>query len=118
MPAMTAKKKVPGVALRRLRKTLNNVLVVTMGEQGSSALVGDTFYHEPAFLVHAVDTTGAGDVFRAGFIHALLRGAAADEMLRFANAAAAVSCTRLGALGGIPDLAEVNAMMSAGQVRV
>ena len=82
------------------------------------ALDGDAVHYVPAFQVNALDTTGAGDVFRAGFIHAFLRGAAADEILRFANAAAAVSCTRLGALGGIPDLAEVNTMMTAGQVRV
>ena len=68
--------------------------------------------------MNALDTTGAGDVFRAGFIHALLRGMAADEMLRFANAAAAVSCTRLGALGGIPERHEVDELMASGQVRV
>ena len=49
-----------------------------MGEQGSSALVGDRFYHEPAFKVHAVDTTGAGDVFRGGFIYALVNGLPMD----------------------------------------
>src|ERR1700750_3146280 len=43
-------------SLRKLRKTHDNVLVVTMGEHGSSALEGDRFYHEPAFKVHAVDT--------------------------------------------------------------
>jgi sugar/nucleoside kinase (ribokinase family) len=41
-------------ALRKLRQTHDNVLVVTMGEHGSAALVGDRFYHEPAFQVRAV----------------------------------------------------------------
>jgi sulfofructose kinase len=100
-------------ALRKLRKTLDNVLVVTMGEQGASALDGDTFYHEPAFKVHAVDTTGAGDVFRGGFIYALVNGQPIAEALRIANAAAAVSCTRLGALNGVPTLAEVRDLMTA-----
>ena len=100
-------------ALRTLRKTLDNVLVVTMGEQGASALVGDRFYHEPAFKVHAVDTTGAGDVFRGGFIYALVNGQPMDQALRTANAAAAVSCTRLGALNGVPTLAEVRALLAA-----
>jgi len=100
-------------ALRKLRKTLDNVLVVTMGEQGASALVGDRFYHEPAFKVHAVDTTGAGDVFRGGFIYALVNGQPIDQALRTANAAAAVSCTRLGALNGVPTLAEVRELMAA-----
>jgi sulfofructose kinase len=100
-------------ALRTLRKTLNNVLVVTMGEHGASALDGDRFYHEPAFAVHAVDTTGAGDVFRGGFIYALVNGQPLDQALRTANAAAAVSCTRLGALNGVPTLAEVRELMTA-----
>jgi sulfofructose kinase len=104
-------------ALRRMRRTLDNVLVVTMGEQGSSALVGDRFFHEPAFLVHAVDTTGAGDVFRGGFIYALVNGQPMDQALRTANAAAAVSCTRLGALNGVPTLNEVHDLMAANVLR-
>jgi sugar/nucleoside kinase (ribokinase family) len=100
-------------ALRKLRNTLDNVLVVTMGEHGAMALEGDRFYHEPAFTVHAVDTTGAGDVFRGGFIYALVNGQPIDRALRTANAAAAVSCTRLGALNGVPTLAEVRELMAA-----
>ena len=100
-------------ALRKLRKTLDNVLVVTIGEHGAMALEGDRFYHEPAFKVHAVDTTGAGDVFRGGFIYALVNGQPIDQALRTANAAAAVSCTRLGALNGVPTLAEVRELMAA-----
>lgn len=100
-------------ALRKLRQTLDNVLVVTMGEHGAMALEGDRFYHEPAFKVHAVDTTGAGDVFRGGFIYALVNGQPIDQALRTANAAAAVSCTRLGALNGVPTLAEVRELMAA-----
>ena len=55
----------------------------------------------PAFAVEALDTTGAGDVFRGGFIYALLQGWPIADGLRFANAAAAVSCTRLGAMNGV-----------------
>jgi sugar/nucleoside kinase (ribokinase family) len=75
-------------------------------------------HHAPAFHVEAVDTTGAGDVFRAGVIYALLRGWPTPDLLRFANAAAAVSCTRLGALGGVPTLDEVEALAASGNVRV
>ena len=81
------------------------------------ALDEDGVHYAPAFRVDAVDTTGAGDVFRAGFIYALLRGWPTDDILRFANAAAAVSCTRLGALGGIPSLEEVEALVASGSVR-
>jgi sulfofructose kinase len=105
-------------ALRKLRSRHHNVLVVTMGEHGAMALDGDRFYHEPAFKVHALDTTGAGDVFRGGFIYALVRGQPIDQALRSANAAAAVSCTRLGALNGVPTLDEVNELMASGRVNV
>jgi sulfofructose kinase len=104
-------------ALRKLRKTHDNVLVVTMGEHGAVALDGDRFYHEPAFTVHAVDTTGAGDVFRGGFIYALLEGQPMGQALRTANAAAAVSCTRLGALNGVPTLDEVHELVASGKVK-
>ncbi len=104
-------------SLRKLRKRLDNVLIVTLGEHGSSALEGDRFYHEPAFKVHAVDTTGAGDVFRGGFIYALVNGLPMGQALRTANAAAAVSCTRLGALNGVPTLAEVRELMAVNALR-
>ena len=56
--------------------------------------------------MHAVDTTGAGDVFRAAFIYGLLKGLPPRDMLRFANAAAAVSCTRAGAMASVPTTDE------------
>jgi sugar/nucleoside kinase (ribokinase family) len=104
-------------ALRALRQPHHQLLVVTLGEQGAMALDAGGMHYAPAFAVDAVDTTGAGDVFRAGFIYALLRGWATGEILRFANAAAAISCTRLGALGGIPALDEVEALVATGNVR-
>jgi sugar/nucleoside kinase (ribokinase family) len=104
-------------ALRTLRRPHHRLLCVTLGEHGAMALDGDRVHYVPAFQVTATDTTGAGDVFRAGFIYALLRGWSADETLRFANAAAAVSCTRLGALGGVPELAEVEELVASGKVR-
>jgi sugar/nucleoside kinase (ribokinase family) len=100
-------------ALRKLRSRLDGVLVVTMGEHGAMALEGDRLFYEPAFSVHAADTTGAGDVFRGGFIYALVHGQPIGQALRTANAAAAVSCTRLGALNGVPTLTEVRELMAA-----
>ena len=98
----------PERALRKLRRLNGGLLCVTMGEQGSAALEEDRFHHAPAFAVEAVDTTGAGDVFRAAFVFGLLRGRDAAELLRFANAAAAVSCTRAGAIPSAPTLEEVD----------
>ena len=82
---------------------------MTLGEEGAAALEGDRFHAIPAARVTAVDTTGAGDVFRAGVIYGLLQGWDVPALLRFANAAAALSCTRHGAIASVPSLAEVRA---------
>jgi sulfofructose kinase len=94
-------------ALRKLRKRHDGILCMTLGAQGAVALDRDRFIHVPAFAVHAVDTTGAGDVFRGAFIYAMLQKKPVAEILTFANAAAAASCTKLGALNGVPRLEEV-----------
>ena len=97
----------PGQALRALRPWHDGILCVTLGIQGAMALEGDRLYHAPAFAVHAVDTTGAGDVFRGSFIYGYLQGWPLEDTMRFASAAAAVSCTRLGAMASVPSREEV-----------
>lgn len=104
-------------ALRALQRPQHRMLCVTLGEQGAMALDHRGAHYVPAFRVGAVDTTGAGDVFRAGFIYGLLKALPTDDLLRFANAAAAVSCTRLGALAGIPSIEEVESLVATGTVR-
>lgn len=94
-------------ALRALRPRHPGLLCVTLGDRGAAALDGDRFVHVPAPAVEAVDTTAAGDVFRAGFIHGLLKRWPVDRTLQFANAAAALSCTRRGAMDSVPSLSEV-----------
>jgi len=103
----------PQRALRALRQRHDGMLCVTLGVRGSMLLVGDRLYDAPAFRVEPVDTTGAGDVFRGALIYSLLRSDSPERMLLFANAAAALSCTREGAIGGIPNLAEVSQFVAA-----
>lgn len=109
-PALTGEADVEH-ALRKLRRPHHTLLCVTLGTDGAVALVGDRLVRSPAFEVNAVDTTGAGDVFRAGLIYGTLAGWPIEESLRFANAAAAASCTRLGAMSGVPSLGEVQALI-------
>jgi sugar/nucleoside kinase (ribokinase family) len=97
-------------ALRKLRGLNDGLMCVTLGPRGAVGLDGDDFYHEPAFTVDAVDTTGAGDVFRGALISALLKGESSRDAMRFANAAAAISCTRLGAINGVPSYDEAAAL--------
>ena len=99
--------------LRRLRRLNPGVLCMTLGEEGAVALEDDRFHVAPAFRVQVVDDTGAGDVFRAGVIYGLLQKWMVPEILRFANAAAAVSCTRLGAMPSVPSLAEVQHLLAS-----
>jgi sugar/nucleoside kinase (ribokinase family) len=97
----------PERALRALRQRHSGMLCVTLGSRGSMLLDGHQLYSAPAPQVTAVDATGAGDVFRGAFIYAMLRGDRPADILRFANVAAALSCTREGALDGVPTRHEV-----------
>ena len=99
-------------ALRALRQHHPGWLCATRGARGAVLLAGQTLHEVAGHQVAAVDTTGAGDVFRGAFIVAMLRGEAPANVLRFANAAAAVSCTRLGAIAGVPTREEVEALLS------
>ena len=110
LPAITGESDVER-ALRALRRTHQGMLCVTLGAEGAMMLVGDQLIVEKGFPISAVDTTGAGDVFRAAFIYGLLNQYPPQRMLRFANAAAAVSCTRAGAIAGVPALDEVEQLM-------
>jgi sugar/nucleoside kinase (ribokinase family) len=66
------------------------------------------FAKNKPFEVDVVDTTGAGDVFHAGFIYGLLQNWEVTEILRFANAVAALKCRDLGGRRGIPTLEEAH----------
>ena len=101
----------PARALRALRQRHDALLCITRGEHGSMLLAGDSLYEVPAFPVTAVDTTGAGDIFRAGMIYALLRGEQPEMLLRWGNAAAALACTRRGAMDSVPSLEQVQQLV-------
>jgi sugar/nucleoside kinase (ribokinase family) len=107
VPATLTGERDPERALRALRRSHAGWLCVTLGTDGAMLLDGDRLHHVPAFPVDAADTTGAGDVFRAGFIYALLQSRSPTEILRFASAAAAISCTREGAMTSVPALDHV-----------
>lgn len=100
-----------GMALRTMKEAFRATLVcATLGEEGSLAVTDDGEIRTPGFAVSSVDTTGAGDVFRGGFISGWLLGDTAAQMedvLRYANAAAALNCRALGARAGIPTREEV-----------
>lgn len=89
----------------------------TLGARGVLAWDGARFHYSPAFAIEAVDTTGAGDVFHAAFIYALLAKWDLDRQLRFSCAAAGLSCTGMGARGGIRPLRAIERLLRNGKLR-
>jgi sulfofructose kinase len=86
----------------------------TLGDEGVLAWDGTRFHYAPAFRVNIVDTTGAGDIFHAGFIFGLLQGWPLQRQLDFACAAAALNCTALGARGSIQSVESIEQLISTG----
>jgi sulfofructose kinase len=84
----------------------------TLGQEGVLAWNGQQFHYVPAYRVDAVDTTGAGDTFHAGFIYAFLQGWPLRRQLEFACAAAALNCTAVGARGGIQPVVKIEQFMA------
>jgi sulfofructose kinase len=95
-------------ALLQMQKQIPGFLCATLGREGAVALIDGDILRVNGFKVNAVDTTGAGDVFHAGFIYGLLQNWEVTEILRFANAVAALKCRDLGGRRGIPTLEEVH----------
>jgi len=88
-------------------------VILKLGDQGCFYSGPEGEFAVPGFAVQAVDTTAAGDTFNAGFAVALAEGMGVEGALRFGNAAAAISVTRLGAQASAPSRAEVDALVSA-----
>lgn len=88
------------------RKGVDNV-VITLGKDGAFVKEKDKLIMTPASEVEAIDTTGAGDVFCGAVSVYLSEGYSLEESVRFANVAAAIAVTRIGAQSAIPYRTEV-----------
>ncbi|MDR4506493.1 MAG: PfkB family carbohydrate kinase [Candidatus Scalindua sp.] len=105
-------------AARELLKLGPKAVIVTLGDKGSLTVTNREFFYLPAFQVKAVDTTGCGDVFHGAFIYGLLKNWELRRAVRFASAAAALKCRKIGGRTAIPNLQEVNGFLkNDGQVR-
>jgi len=102
-------------ALAALDRRFKPAMVcVTLGPHGSLTRVNGQLLTTAAFPVTCVDSTGAGDAFRAGFIAALVQGGPEDTagLLRQANAVASLACRAHGARDGLPRPDEVSALLA------
>jgi sulfofructose kinase len=97
----------PVEACRRIADLGPRVAAVTRGARGYVALDGGKVIQRPAFPVEAIDTTGCGDVFHAGFIYGLIRRWSHEKSFDFAAWAAARVSLQMGGRNGIPSLAEI-----------
>jgi ribokinase len=101
------------VAARTLFRCGPRVVVVTLGHKGSIILSREGLFHQPAFSIPVIDTTGAGDVFHGAFIYGLLRSWDLRHIMRFASAVAAIKCEKLGGRAGIPTLSQVEEFLAS-----
>ncbi len=108
------------------------IVVIKMGSQGavivrkegrSDALIGNSAQtakpdgatiaqHIPGFRVHVADATAAGDAFNGALAVGLAEGMPLAQAVRFANAAGALTCTKVGAMTAIPTRAEVELLLN------
>jgi ribokinase len=86
-------------------------VIVTLGARGAFVASGEFRGQVPGFKAKAVDTTAAGDVFNGALAVALASKKPLPAAVRFANAAAAISVTRLGAQPSAPRRAEIDKLM-------
>ncbi len=97
----------PEVARALLAKGPGAV-ILKLGDAGCYYRDGERSYRAAGFAVEAVDTTAAGDTFNGALAAALGEKRPLEEALKFANAAAAISVTRMGAQASIPSRSEVD----------
>ena len=101
-------------AIQKLSRHCAGTIVVTEGIKGSTGFESGNLIRQPAFRVKAVDATGAGDSFHAGYLYGLLNGFDMAKRLEFGAATAAIKCTRPGARTGAPNLKQVTQFLRKG----
>jgi ribokinase len=82
-------------------------VVLKLGAQGAFLADGERSRQFPARPVEAKDTTAAGDCFNGALATALAEGMTLDAAIDFANVAASIAITRIGAQASLPTRAEV-----------
>jgi ribokinase len=98
-------------AARALAAKGVETVILTLGARGAFVFESDSAELVSGFEVQAMDTTAAGDVFNGSLAVGLAEGLPLARAVRFANAAAALSVTKLGAQPSAPVRAEIDALL-------
>lgn len=80
------------------------ILITTLGEKGSTALIDNKLINIGIFNVKVKDTTGCGDVYHGAFLYGLLKKWNLKDIMVFASAISSIKCMDYGGRTGIPDL--------------
>jgi ribokinase len=100
-------------ATDKLRARGVQTVILTLGPRGAFIADANGKQLVPGFKVKAVDTTAAGDIFNGSLAVALAEGKPLPAAVRFANAAAALSVTKLGAQPSAPTRKEIEKFLKA-----
>ena len=98
-----------------------SLVLVSMGPQGAFYRNSKSYGHVGTFKVDTIDTTGAGDAFFGALLYRIrgmspeeirnMDSSALEEIVRFANAAGALSTMKKGAIPSLPSKAEIQALL-------
>jgi fructokinase len=96
-------------------------ILITDGENGCNYMISDRQNHFAGFKVNAIDTTGAGDAFVAGFVYQLCQHKLSDlanpeisdRIVKYACAVGAIATQKIGAMSNLPTDAQVNEFMAS-----
>ncbi len=101
--------------LHGLRRRREQSVVITSGSRGCTAFWENEIFHQPAYPVKSVDTTGAGDIFHGAYALCVSRGRDPFYACRYASAAAALSTRGTGGQAAIPVEEEVLKLLQSGE---
>lgn len=113
--ALATGTSLPGEGLVAAARSVRGVVGVTLGAEGFLWREGTSERRMPAPIVTAVDTLAAGDVWHGAFTLALAEESDVATASRFANAAAAIKCSRSGGRRGAPNREEVMRLLARGE---
>jgi len=101
----------PEGMLAALHRAGAREVALKLGARGAAMIINGRFVHTEPPSVQTIDTTGAGDCFNAGFLHAWLRGDPPELCLRMGNVCGAFSTRALGGIAGFPTPEEIACLM-------
>ncbi len=110
---MVAEAKTIDEAVSKLFKNeILEVIALKRGKDGCTVYTRTGHFSVDAFKVNAIDPTGAGDCFDAGFIHGLASGKTLQECARIATAAGALNAQAFGPMEGMISAESIEGILS------